>query len=327
MAKKPTIIKINGRTYNADNGKIVTPGIVDHTKAGSSGQVIDGFAAPHQTRRKQPAASQIHKAPQKTKKLHPIVANKSKPAQIKNTTKVAKSAKEQSTVAARHELSRTVKTDRANRAKQSAKSDKVARFGKASATKSIVRKAPNLDSEPPVAMKQARRKTEEDTEETVSWYQRLKIERPRLVPTTVTVSLTLLLVGYVTYLNLPNMALRVAASRAGFEASLPGYKPTGFSLDGPITYAPGQIALTFGAAADERQFELVQRKSTWDSQSLLDNYVVRENKRYVTFQEGGLTIYVYDDSNATWVNNGIWYTVEGESLLSSEQLLKIATSL
>ena len=151
--------------------------------------------------------------------------------------------------------------------------------------------------------------------------------RPKLLPTAAGVAATLLLVGYVTYLNLPNMALRVAASRAGFEASLPGYKPTGFKLDGPIAYAPGQIALNFSTSSDERSFQLTQRESTWDSQSLLDNFVVRENKRYITFQEQGLTIYVYDDSNATWVDGGIWYTIEGESLLSSEQLLKIASSL
>jgi hypothetical protein len=45
------------------------------------------------------------------------------------------------------------------------------------------------------------------------------------------------------------------------------------------------------------------------------------------FQQKGLTIYMYDGSHATWVNQGVWYTIEGDSLLDTEQLLRIATSL
>ena len=136
-----------------------------------------------------------------------------------------------------------------------------------------------------------------------------------------------LVVGYVTYLNIPRMTLRVASSRAGFEAQLPSYSPSGFKFSGPVAYAPGQVTLQYKSNTDERAYSILQKQTTWDSETLLDNFVSQETDLYSTYQERGLTVYIYDGSNATWVNGGIWYTVSGESLLTSEQILKIAASL
>lgn len=123
------------------------------------------------------------------------------------------------------------------------------------------------------------------------------------------------------------MALRIASSRAGFQASLPGYSPSGFRFAGPVAYSDGVIELEYASNSDDRAYSLTQKESAWDSQSLLDNYVENRTDDYLTFQERGLTVYVYDGSQATWVDRGIWYTIEGDSNLTTEQLLKIASSL
>jgi hypothetical protein len=136
-----------------------------------------------------------------------------------------------------------------------------------------------------------------------------------------------LLIGYVTYLNIPRIALRVAAGRAGFEAQMPSYSPSGFAFSGPVAYSPGQITLQYSSNTDERNYTITQRETTWDSQTLLDNHILQETELYSTYQERGLTVYVYDGSTASWVNGGIWYTVSGDSELTAEQLLKIAASL
>lgn len=136
-----------------------------------------------------------------------------------------------------------------------------------------------------------------------------------------------LLIGYVTYLNIPRIALRVAAGRAGFEAEMPSYSPSGFAFSGPVAYSPGQITIQFSSNTDDRSYQITERETSWDSQTLLDNHVLEQTQLYSTYQERGLTIYVYDGSTATWVNGGIWYTVEGDSRLTAEQLLKIAASL
>ena len=137
----------------------------------------------------------------------------------------------------------------------------------------------------------------------------------------------LLIVGYVTYLNIPNFAMRVAASRSGFDATLPAYTPDGFSFDGPVAYNSGQVTVDFKSNTDDSTYEVVQRQSRWDSQALQENIVTEESDSYLTFEDKGLTIYVYNGTSATWVNKGIWYTIDGDTKLNTEQLLKIATSL
>lgn len=137
----------------------------------------------------------------------------------------------------------------------------------------------------------------------------------------------LLLTGFFVYQNIPNLSMRVASTRAGFSAQLPGYKPAGFSQEKLVSYAPGKVTVSFRSNSDERQFQLTQQSSNWNSQALADNYLAKADKQYQTFQASGKTIYIYDNSSATWVNGGVWYQIEGQSDLSSDQLLKIANSI
>lgn len=137
----------------------------------------------------------------------------------------------------------------------------------------------------------------------------------------------LLIIGYVAYVNVPNLALRVAASRSGVNAQMPKYSPSGFALNGPVEYSEGEVALNYASNTDRRSFELVQQESTWDSQSLLNNYVLEQTSQYQTVEQDGLTIYIFNGSDAAWVNRGILYTIDGESLLNQEQIVNIATSL
>jgi hypothetical protein len=136
-----------------------------------------------------------------------------------------------------------------------------------------------------------------------------------------------LLGGFFAYQNKPNMEFRVAAARAGVNASLPGYHPSGFAMSGPIEYAPGQLTIHFSSNSDDRNFSLTQKISNWNDQALHDNYVASAGKDYQTIDNNGQTIYVDNEGNATWVNKGVWYQVEGSSSLTNAQLLKIASSI
>ncbi len=131
---------------------------------------------------------------------------------------------------------------------------------------------------------------------------------------------------YVIYLNAPNLAMKVAAVRAGFSADLPNYTPGGYRLAGPIAYSPGQITIGYTSNTDDRAYSINQKQSAWDSESLLTNFVTNQAD-YQTYRDHGLTIYMYGDSNATWVNAGVWYTIDGKAQLSAEQIIKIAASL
>lgn len=137
----------------------------------------------------------------------------------------------------------------------------------------------------------------------------------------------LVLSAYVAYLNAPNISVRIAASRAGINAQLPGYTPSGFALDGPVEYETGKIVLNFASNSDERNFTIAQEESRWNSETLRENSVANQTSDYETIRRGGLTVYIWNGSNASWVNQGIKYTLDGDSQLSEEQITQIATSL
>jgi hypothetical protein len=150
--------------------------------------------------------------------------------------------------------------------------------------------------------------------------------QPRLVTILSSTLALLILGGYLTYITLPSISLKVAASRAGVNASMPEYKPDGYSLDGPITYSPGEVVISYKSNTNESGYKLTQKASNWDSQAVLDNYVSKQTDNYLTFQERGITVYTFSNK-AAWVNGGILYTVDGNAALSSDQVLRVATSL
>lgn len=137
----------------------------------------------------------------------------------------------------------------------------------------------------------------------------------------------LLITGYFTYLNMPNLSVRVAAAQAGIDATFPEYRPVGYRLDGPVAYQSGEVSMRFASNSAPIAFSLNQAKSSWDSAALLEKYVNPRSKgNYATYSDAGLTVYTYG-TDAAWVNGGILYTVEGNALLSNEQIRRLATSM
>lgn len=133
--------------------------------------------------------------------------------------------------------------------------------------------------------------------------------------------------GFLAYQYIPNVKVQVAATRAGFSADLPDYSPAGFGLSGPVEAEAGKVSFKYASRTDDKAFKITQTPSNWTSQSLLNNFVVSSNKPYQTYQDQGKTVYIYDNSNATWVDGGVWYQLEGDASLTSDQLLRIANSL
>lgn len=141
-------------------------------------------------------------------------------------------------------------------------------------------------------------------------------------------SMAILFLGAcVTYLNMPALSTRVAASQAGIHARYPAYEPSGFSLNGPVAYQQGSVIMKFAAHASPQNYTLAQTRTDWDSTAVLDSYVIpKAGNNYETTTAGGITIHTYKDT-AVWVNNNILYTLTGNANLSSSQIQRIATSL
>lgn len=136
------------------------------------------------------------------------------------------------------------------------------------------------------------------------------------------------LVGFFAMQNIPNVSMRVAASRSGVPATLPGYKPDGFAFSGPILFDKQRVIVRFAISSDPAQsYNITQRRSTWNSEALLNDFVSKGGRSYQILQDKGKTIFIYDGHKATWVDSGLWYNVEGSVKLSSDQLLKLSSSM
>lgn len=137
----------------------------------------------------------------------------------------------------------------------------------------------------------------------------------------------LLLAGFIGFQNIPNISMRYAAARSGISASLPGYQPSGFSMSHKIQYNPGQITISYASNSDNRGFSITQRKSSWNSDSLMSSYVATKTDQPQKIVDKGRTIFLYGENSATWVNGGIWYDIAGNSQLNKDQLIRIASSM
>jgi len=135
------------------------------------------------------------------------------------------------------------------------------------------------------------------------------------------------LLGYLVYLNLPDLSVRVAAMNSGIENAYPSYVPMNYRLQGLAKEDNGTVTMVF-ARNDGNKFTMIEKKSSWDSSALLNNFV-KDNwgENYTVAKGQGLTIYI-SGSNAVWVNGGVMYQIEAaESVLSTDDLHDIAISL
>lgn len=132
--------------------------------------------------------------------------------------------------------------------------------------------------------------------------------------------------GFIGYLNMPGIEMRVASVQAGFGASLPGYTPLGYSLNGRVERAGNTISVSFRSGSSN--YRITQQQSNWDSQTLLDS-TLAQNDRYQTVQRNGQTVYIYegDGISASWVNSGVRYDLTGNAELSKDEIASIAASM
>lgn len=138
----------------------------------------------------------------------------------------------------------------------------------------------------------------------------------------------LLVIGYGIYVNMPNVMVKVASVRAGFSAVMPGYRPSGYTL-ASVAYQPSTVSFNFLSNTDSsRKFNLIEHSSNWDSATLVSSVIIpTEGSNYQELTVSGQSVYLYGNNQAAWVSNGILYQVNGNNALSTNQMLKLATTL
>lgn len=363
MAAKQAIVEINGKRYNSVTGKLV---VASHTAPGSSKKSpvksIEGIvrtrgpAAPKMPKpvesSKRPvakidavngAATGLH---QRTKRSNTLVRSAVSKPTVKKTAAAP---------ASRLQVDPSVRSsanpERQKRAKNVPLHHLVNRFGlpvttspepealtpaprsdKAALPAAIPHTAPSVLMPSTIVSsthKQLNNMIDRAMDKADAHKQRPpKHHKRRLVPLASLGLAAVLLIGFYAYQNVPNAALQVAMKRSGVHASLPGYTPSGFAFSGPIRYNDGQLTVNYSSDDNSgRHYDIKVKKSGWNNEALLNEFVQNGNKQYQIMQDAGKTIYIYDDQNATWVEQGSWYTIESSARLNPEQLLKIAGSI
>lgn len=363
--KSNNTIEINGKLYDAKTGKPIgsNPEPVAPTPVKQRPQLVDGFRPVAQQKKsitvqhtatKKPAENKVNKAPQPAKRTHataPKATTKPKQSATLHRKAVKRPViKPESAPTTPKTIASTAKkhsdSARTLRATQVQKSTVISHFSQSAAATPTVhtKTAPLTKHTVSTHRSQPMQITSKGSETKERLIQQAvekavastPAKKPKAKRSTTskftryasTLAVITLLGGYVAYLNIPSISMKVAASRAGFAASLPNYTPGGYSLKGPIAYTPGQVTVDFHANTDDRSFSIKQQPTTWDSVALLENFVTKQSKSYLTYQDRGLTIYIYNGSSAAWVNGGKMYSLEGKnSQLDTDQLLKLATSM
>lgn len=351
MGEQKNIIVINGKSYDASTGDLIS------SKAAVQITVNDSVSPqttpqPSQQHHKSNRSSHhlAHHKPQKSitlkrtqpKKTQHIASAKSLPLSTKGTVTVKSGGSHLHT------------TKRLERAKQINKSNSISRFNLTSSVPGVTKQHQPLEVQPAPStpafhtsvpkVHHASKSSGEDlfnaalskADSHKQVHHKVSRRKHRIAKklgisaragNIVTAILVIAVLGsFIAYQNASNLSMRVAASKSGLStAALPNYKPAGFSLNRHIGSEPGQVTLNYQSNSDDRSFTVTQASSSWSSQTLADSFLNDKQAERVV-QSDGKVVYLYNGSDATWVEGGVWYRVEGNSSLTPDQLLQLANS-
>lgn len=364
MSKTASVVEINGTRYDAGTGAVIgsVKRLARQVKDQSNARVIDGFVrrpasaalamAPRlQARTKKPSAKAMHQAADRSHTL--MRGALDKPAAKPHVQALSTPLKSPAIPEAATDPDQN--SPRAIRARTIVKNANVRRFGElASATRNrgqggggdtgsaIVSQgsaalAPTM---PGFGASLSHQKLERMLDRALIQADAHKnmlaarsknplrwIARHKLVSTAMFL-VVLALATFFVWQSMPAISMDVAARRAGLSSTLPAYVPDNFKVTAPIDYSAGAVNIHYASTTGKNQtYIFSERKSNWDSASLAAN-AIPKNIQVRTSEISGTTVYVYGaSSNATWVNNGIWYTITNHAGLSSDQLLRIAENM
>jgi hypothetical protein len=130
----------------------------------------------------------------------------------------------------------------------------------------------------------------------------------------------LVIAGFAAYQNTPGLQFKVASMHAGVATHMPNFKAAGFAFNG--VKASG-AKLTVGFSGVTGDYQLTQSPTNLSSSDMINTVGATDASGmpdYQTVQTGDTTVYRLSNTNATWVENGTWYTVSGSSYLTDNQL-------
>jgi len=137
----------------------------------------------------------------------------------------------------------------------------------------------------------------------------------------------IVIAGFALYQNTPGLQFKVASVQAGVSTRMPNFQAAGFAYEGAKA-RDGK--LTVGFSKGENTYQLTQTTTNLTSDEMIDavgGTTASGHPAYKTLEAGGTTIYRFDNTNATWVADGTWYTVSGNAALSDSQVQSLVKNV
>jgi len=335
LSSANNVIEINGKKYDAKTGALIESAKIQPPKVANrpqptSGVVLDGVV--HKTKpNKHTTAQQSHVHHTHQRKTHTLMRSGLKKPVIHS--------KENSNAPIAIDKSNH---ERLHRAKTTPRSQQISRFTRLPSfskqekplsvaqpkTTSRKKPSPHHTAQTTPTIKHFEQAINDAQSHLVKYTEKSKrkLFRSKKINTIAASLAVLLLIGFFGFQNAPNLKMRLAARDSGVaSAHLPAYTPAGFGVSSHINSQPGKVTIGFKSRTDNRNFTITQTASNWSSDALYANEIASKPNK-LTWQEKGKTVYVYDDSNATWVDGGILYNIDNKADLSTDQLLRIINS-
>lgn len=126
--------------------------------------------------------------------------------------------------------------------------------------------------------------------------------------------------GVVAWQNSPALQLKVASLRAGVGTHMPNFAAAGFSYNG---VRAGNNRLTFGLKQQQNTYQLTQSNTNMNDVDMIQaigSTRASGTPAYQVVLAGNTVVYRFDNTTATWVSNGKWYTLSGSDALSDSQV-------
>lgn len=332
------IIKINGKSYDAITGQIVTDDIPEPVKPKSAKTSVKTVAKQPTTVAKKPAAKHVLKSSQTLMRAavkKPAATSLAIKVQPELTVATAKPMLTYKTAANRVSPVRKV------RASSIEKSGAITRFGEDRSNSFSklqahvpVRIAPDKPLEEEDAPVPEPQRTNDPSEmftkaiaqathytdvKTFSAAYRKKARR-HFTSMAAAVTALLLLAGFAAYINSPGLQIKVAGMQAGISTMNPGLDKAGFAYGGVSTVSDKRV---INMSAGEHHYQLVQERTNWGEEQMINSVSsvgANGNPNYKTMKINGQTVYRLTNGNATWIKNGVWYQLNGERAVSDKQL-------
>ncbi|HEY4160747.1 MAG TPA: hypothetical protein VGM08_01670 [Candidatus Saccharimonadales bacterium] len=137
-------------------------------------------------------------------------------------------------------------------------------------------------------------------------------------------SLALVIIAsFIAYQNSPALQLKVAAYRSGVSTGAPDLATAGFTYNGARA---GDGKLTLGLKGPRGTYQLTQTNTNLSDADMIQAVGSTDASGtpvYQTVMAGNTMVYRFNNTNATWVSNGEWYTLSANCPVTDQQIRTI----